>query len=676
MFRNRLFQIQFIILLLFALPEEQIQAQVIYPGKSPGKAAAETSTQNPTLVLSLKNEIMEARWALKDHSLFPLRFEGEEEIVSLDKMPLFGLTLAAGGELGSPSFKTEGMPLISDTIDTRTNRKGKRIEVYLANSRYGISVTWSACLFDGSDYITQIFKINSINPVKLSKVTLLNLPAHAGIKSSSKVDGSPLVNERMFFAIEHPMSKNERKGDIVLSYLPRFESITKAPLVVSTVWGVSPAGQLRRSFLYYLEKERAAPYKQFLHYNSWYDLSWVDRKLDEKLCLDRIQTFADSLIVKRNVGVRAFLFDDGWDDNQSLWQFNKGFPEGFTPLSKLARRYNSDIGVWMSPWGGYDEPKLQRLKFGKSQEPPFETNENGFTLTGENYYRRFKSVISRFVTEYQVNIIKFDGVGAGNGADGASITYQKDIEAFVKLINELRAINPGLYFSLTVGTWPSPYWLKYGDAIWRAGDDTGMEGQGSNRQKWINYRDAQAYKNIVLRAPLYPLNSLMYHGICIADNGVPGKLDMDDQSISDEIWSFFGTGTSLQEMYINPNKLNSKSWDELAKASSWASRHSDVLADVHWVGGDPAKEEVYGFAAWGRNKAVLTLRNPSEKTQSFKVDVDKIFELPSAYKSAYSFYDAKISEAGDSKKPVKTGKLFNVLLAPFEVKVFNAYPQK
>ena len=98
-----------------------------------------------------------------------------------------------------------------------------------------------------------------------------------------------------------------------------------------------------------------------------------------------------------------------------------------------------------------------------------------------------------------------------------------------------------------------------------------------SRQQWITYRNAEVYKNVVLRSPLYPLNSVMYHGITIADQGIPGTLEMNNKDIEDEIWSFFGTGTNLQEMYVNPHKLKSENWDCLAKAIKWARENEDIM---------------------------------------------------------------------------------------------------
>ncbi len=50
-------------------------------------------------------------------------------------------------------------------------------------------------------------------------------------------------------------------------------------------------------------------------------------------------------------------------------------------------------------------------------------------------------------------------------------------------------MRPDVYLSLTTGTWPSPYWLWYGDSVWRDGNDSDFCGEGSMRQQWINYRD-------------------------------------------------------------------------------------------------------------------------------------------------------------------------------------------
>ncbi|MBD1364499.1 enterotoxin [Mucilaginibacter sp. ZT4R22] len=641
-------------------------AQITYSGVQPGKAAVTLAKGG----ITLQNKVLRLSLLVNDGKIGIASFDDKQtqSHLRLSNAPLFEITQGDGAIISSNDFLLTGNPKI---IITDYKKPGKEVQAILRNAKAGITVNWQAILTDGANFVTQIFTFQSAASVKISKITLVKLPSSAGLKQVGTVDGSPLVKGTMFFALEHPMSQASAIKAFTTVYLPRQEALKVGqPLTISAVFGVTPKGQLRRGFLYYTELARAQSYKQVLHYNSWFDLSWVDRKLSETDCLDRITVFTDSLVKKRHVKMDAFLFDDGWDDNQSLWQFNSGFPNGFSKLSAATKASGAALGVWVSPWGGYDEPKLQRLAFGIKQSPPFETNDNGFSLTGPVYNKRFRAVTTRFIKDYNVAMFKFDGVGAGNGANGASITYQKDIEAFLSLINGLREEKPNLYLSLTVGTWPSAYWLKYGDAIWRAGDDTGLAGDGPKRQQWITYKDGQAYQNIVKRAPLFPLNSLMYHGVCIAANGLPGKLEMDDKNIADEIWAFFGTGTGLQELYADPHKLSTNNWDCIKTAANWARANKKALADTHWFGGDPLKSQVYGYAGWAAGKGVLTIRNPTAQTQTFTVKVRDVLDLPSTSTDNYRFFDAR-----DAKHPqVYAGRAIKITLAPYEVKVMDAKP--
>lgn len=660
-----------ILLLVLMNALNSLTAQIPYPDEDPGKATISTAPGNRII---LENNVMMMEFVCdgKKINIRGIEDKKSDDRVSFDGLPLFEFILHDNIVVTSDEFKLAGAPVISefagnpDATTYADRLHGKKYSADLEYPEKGLTVHWEADLRDGSNYVRQIFTFKARDANQISGITLVKLPVSIGVRKEGTVDGSPIIHKNMFFALEHPLSKVEQNGNFIIAYLPRLENN------LSTVWGVTPDKQLRRGFLYYVERERAHPYHQVLHYNSWYDISWDDRKFTESECLDRIKWFGDSLITRRHVPMKGFLFDDGWDDNKTLWKFHSGFPDGFTNLKKAAQSYNSDIGAWLSPFGGYGNSKMLRMEYGKKQTPPFETNDQGFSLSGPVYFNRFKEVTSEFIKKYDICMLKFDGVGRGNGAD---IVYQKDVEAFLKLLKELLAMKSDLYLSLTTGTWPSVYWLKYGDNIWRGGDDTNVMGEGSNRQKWITYRDADTYKNVVLRGPLYPLNSLMLCGICIADYGIPGSFEMDDEGISDEIWSFFATGTNLQELYINPHKLNTASWNCLADAGIWAKENENIMTDVHWIGGDPAKGEVYGFAAWSSGKAVLSLRNPSGIQKSYEVNVGSVFELPANARNNYVFYDARAISASEKKRIIANGKSFKIVLQPFEVKIFNAITQ-
>ena len=173
-----------------------------------------------------------------------------------------------------------------------------------------------------------------------------------------------------------------------------------------------------------------------------------------------------------------------------------------------------------------------------------------FQLAGPKYYERFRSLCVEAVKKYGINQFKFDGIGENTGKTAAA--RMRDFDAMLKLIAELRALKPDIYINQTTGTWPSPFWLLYADSIWRGGEDHSFRlRQGPERERWISYKDNDVYDEIVGHSELYPLNSLMLHGIIYARTA--HGLNYDTNNIfKSEIRAFFGNGTQLQEMYITP----------------------------------------------------------------------------------------------------------------------------
>jgi len=204
----------------------------------------------------------------------------------------------------------------------------------------------------------------------------------------------------------------------------------------------------------------------------------------------------------------------------------------------------------------------------------------------------------------------------------------------------------------------------------------GWRGKGPKRQQWMTYRDWDTYRGVVLRGPLYPLNSLMTQGFVHALHGTAGELGDDPREIRDEIRSFFASGTAVQELYVTPQKMTARHWDDLAEAARWAHANADVLVDTHWVGGDP-DQGVYGWAAWNRRKGILALRNPDSASRAISIDIAKVFELPDGAAREYTLRSPwkEDGRRGDPALALSAGKEFIFELKPFEVLVFDATPK-
>jgi len=647
-----------------------------FPGPAPGDAQGKIDRGE----LVLENNVLSCTWGVSAGQLKPkcVTDKLSATTLQLQETECFKLVLDGRWIIKASDLKIIGKPDIKYLEPRRKSFQlagrfgAKLISVILTSSDESVIVDWRAILRNGSNYVRQqVVFATKVNAIEVKEIVLLELNALQA-EVMGTVDGSPVVAGNIFFAYEHPLSKSQilpGNRQRMRCSLPANTTLKLGEqLVQSSVIGVVPQGQLRRGFLYYIERERAHPYRPFLHYNSWYDIGYGAEKIQQQQCLEVIELFGKELVRQRTVVMDSFALDDGWDDPASLWQFHKDFPNGFSPLQKVVEKYDSALGAWLSPFGGYGKAKQERLKYGREQG--FETNKSGFSLAGPKYYARFRDVCVNMLHDYGLNYFKFDGIGVGGRPTGAGAEFGRDMQALLQLINELRQVKPDVFVNITTGTWPSPYWLWYGDSVWRAGSDWSTHGWGSKRQQQITYRDKETYHNVVLRAPLYPINSLMTQGVMFANHGLPDEAD----GLTNDIRAFFASGTNCQELYITPSMMRPQDWDALAEAAKWSRDNADVLVDTHWVGGDPAKGQVYGWASWTKQKGILSLRNPNDKPGKITIDIGKAFELPKGTAQNYSLKRPWTEDTNRAEIVLSAGKEHTFELKPFEVLVFDAIP--
>lgn len=548
---------------------------------------------------------------------------------------------------------------------------GEAFDAAFDSKDHSVHIVWSMVLLDDTSYLRQLLTITALGQdLPISRVQLIDLSL-PGAQVSGTVKGSPIVAGNLFLGFENPLSQSNVTAGRATAWLDRDLPLRAGQSITySSVIGVARTGQMRRDFLAYIERERAHPYRTFLHYNSWYDLGYFT-PYDQASAVDRINAFGRELTRKRGVKLDSFLFDDGWDNHKSLWKFNDGFPNGFTPVKEAAARFSASPGVWMSPWGGYSKPKEERIAFGRAAG--YEIVANGYALSGPKYYAAFRDVCMDMIRRYGVNQFKFDGTGNVDSVFPGS-RFDSDFAAAIHLIGELRAARPDIFINLTTGTWPSPFWLAYADSIWRGGDDDNVAGVGTYRERWITNRDAMTYQKVVQRGPLYPLNSLMLHGMIYARdhkhlNADPGN------DFRNEIRSYFGTGTQLQEMYITPSLLTQANWDDLAEAAKWSRANAGVLKDTHWIGGDPDLLEVYGWASWTPQKGILVLRNPGNREQTIPLRLQDAFELPPGAPQRYSARSPWKDDANQPAISLDAQTTHAFQLAPFQVLTLDVNPR-
>jgi hypothetical protein len=597
-----------------------------------------------------------------------------------DKRPSFNVTTADGEnivaaklldypvfDLPGSTFKLSGQPTVTrielkpGTARVADGISGMKITANLVSAN-GLVVHWNAELRDGSSYVRQSIQLeNKAKTVPLYGVEMqdVKLP---DARTVGLCPGSPVVGAGLFLGVEMPGSQNDIDADGArIGFGCMLEISPVQSYEFGSVTGVFATGQLRRSFLFYIERERARRSSPFLHYNDWYDLGY---SVTAPKLIDAATRFDNELVKKRGVPVMSYLIDDGWDDPaKALWTENPvTFPQGFAGVKSKMHAMNSHMSVWISPLGGYggaDERTADARKMGLI--PP-----NGkLDFSYPAYKAWFQNRCLQLMREDGVNAFKWDKAG-----DGVSPHFM----ALLDIAENLRKANPNLFINVTVGTWPSPFWLNHIDSTWRNGSaDVGWAGKGDDREKWLTYRDGYCHRLFVEAAPLYPLNSVMHHGIVNGRFFQGKRVGATGPHLKNEARSYFANGTSLQELYITPSMMTAEAWDEVADAAKWAHRNADVLVDSHWVGGDPLKLEPYGYAAWSPQKGTLMVRNPDDGPREIDLDAATVFDLPATAARRYSL-TSPFSDQRIQSLSLNAGRAVSVKLEPFEVLVFDALP--
>ncbi len=678
---------------------------VPYPGEAPGKA----SLIDVSGRVGLHNNILQ--WNSHIDTLPAFSFQQGATGAVKSKQPAFSITTATG-TYPATSFKKGEITSSVLSADSNAVRNAEQfagivLTTSFTNEEAGITINWSAQLRDGANYVTQNFEIIATKDINITHIDLLHFEG-SGFSVKGKAAGSPLVHEenRMFFGIENPVGVATVQADgATIGFDCKLPMSKGKQYSFSTVQGVYPEGQQRRGFLSYLENERAQPYTLFLQYNGWYDHGLNPT---EQNMLATVKDYGDELTKKRGIVLDSFVLDDGWDNYNGIpWHPDeKKFPNGFKNLSAAIKDIGSNFGIWVSPLGGYYGDKERANYARKHGQIP--QDQKTLDLAYEGYYNWFLNLSKNLMTNDGVNYFKWDRAGEG---------VSPHFMGLLNIANELRTVNPKVFLNTTVGTWPSPFWLNHIDSIWRTGTaDVFWIGKGSNREQYINFRDAACYNSFVRHNPLYPLSSVMHHGIVLGlhfqgprcsdkrtyANNKPVDSTKDakgvwsenmkkqetvstgkqlvsdvtrdkydfpvDNDLKNDIRILMGAGANLQELYLTPGMMNDKAWDDVAEAVRWANAYEDVTADVHWVGGNPEQGKVYGYAAWRGDKgATLALRNPDDKPQSIELST-AIFEP--TRKEAILL----LSPYGDQR--VKQLNLpesgsIQLELQPFEVLVFS-----
>ena len=622
---------------------------VIFPQKKQPGVAKITQKSNS---YQLANKVLKASFINTGGKLY---FNGCSELGLQPSTELFKVLLGDGRTVTASEMKLEDVKMVTlaenpSAATASLRYAGKALEARFTYKE--LSIIWRAVLRNGSHYLRTEMDIQAAKDLPMKGIVAMNYlvaknSAYTAPEVVGNTRGAILASNHIFAGLETPMGLNSSKDEGNATHIEglwRRNTTLKAGKTwnISSVVGLVAPKQLRRSFLAYSERERAVAWRPYPVYISWYELN-IDRNnapapsykgnMTVEQCADVVSHWKTHFYDKYQIAPKAFVWDDGWDQ-YGTWTFNPNFPNGFDEPANEAKQMGTGIGAWLGPVGGYGQSGEYRRAYWRSK--------GGMQLSNEDYYNFFIRCCTNMIDRYDFRFFKFDGISAQASAIGPDegTRGEENAEAIISIERAVRQKRPDIFLNTTVGTWASPFWFHFTDAVWRQEGDYGEAGdQGTDRERWITYRDRLVYQNFIQRSPVCPINTLMTHGFILSRWGAVSK-NMDYDGIVREMRCAFACGSGMVELYndyklmdeIKDNQGNAGAlWKDLAECIKWQQEQADVLPDAHWVGGNPwdgKKANVYGWAAWNGKKSVLTLRNPSASARTFTTTLREALDIP------------------------------------------------
>jgi len=436
--------------------------------------------------------------------------------------------------------------------------------------------------------------------------------------------GQPVFYNDLFLGVEYPAAENTIDcKNVKCGYLAALKLSKKTYESFSSVLGAASSEKdLKRAFMNYVESIKVNGTRAFLLYNSWYDLrnprivKEDEHILNEENLLSAIASFKNNLYGKYNTALNAFVLDDGWDKYESLWEIDlKRLPEEFYPLNSALSETGTSLGLWVSPFGGYSNRNI-RVKWAK--ENGYEVSGDFLCFAGTRYRNHFISKMKEYTRQYKIGYFKWDGFPlscpeSDHGHLPGLYSGSDLIFTYIEAMNAVREINPEIFINITIGSWLSPWWLKYADCLWMQGEDYAYAEEVPSlnpRDKAITYRDAVLWKNYREMDLLFPMSSLMTHGIIKGQLNLLGGRDESIESFSNEVIMYFCRGVMMWELYVTPQILSEDEWRAIASAYKWTMKNKKTFSLTDMILGNPLKREPYGYLHLSSEKGIIILRNP------------------------------------------------------------------
>ena len=543
----------------------------------------------------------------------------------------------------------------------------------LQNKKHGLNVAVHYFQTFEKSVLRKQLEITAERPITVERIDVDSLALNDVVQPyqqkaiTAKADGNwkpglgqPLFTSKsaLFMGVEFPASVNYvENGNYYCGYLYGHE--LKAGQTLKTYPSVLGAGDdpafIEDAFQDYINDIRVRPLRLQTQYNSWFDFG---PGVSLEKFMRSVQKVNNELCVKRGVSpLKAYVIDDGWQDSKvnsdwssQVWTVNQKFDSDFKRSFQCMENTKSTLGLWMSPGCNFGARKIVP----QLREAGMGGLKNYMSLANSPYMDMLEERMVG-LTELGVTYFKLDGLfghlntrdfdlngavrgvpvmpqlgTAGIDSDSEELNESKYDEAkiyyltvgterLMKIFNEMAKANPEVYIVISNGAWLSPWWLTSVDAVWMI--NAGDAAKGADRTSELIYRDGVYYEIWETEKTQYPMSAIFNHEPKKKQTGESAK------TFRDYLLMNLSRGTGFIELYLKTEKLSESDWDVLAEGMKWAKTAFPAFRRVRMHGGDPRKNEVYGYSAWNKEQGYVSFHNSGDTAIEYTVTLDRIFGL-------------------------------------------------
>ncbi len=457
-------------------------------------------------------------------------------------------------------------------------------------------------------------------------------------------------------------------------------------------------------------------------YNSWYDnMKNITDEIIQKSFFEIEKGFTQYGVSPLD----SYVIDDGWMNYSSFWDFNDKFPNELYNSSLQVNQLASNFGLWLGPRGGYGtQTQIAQWIANNGLGSINRQSGSDINISDARYLTKLnEDIFCEYQDKFDINYWKLDGMllepstekseyyVTGNPLYTISETYERWTDIFedmrdnragkdlwlnmtsytnpspwhvqwvnsVDIFEDMRDNRAGkdLWLNMTSYTNPSPWHVQWVNSVWMQNTgDTGYTDSfnATDEEAMLTYRD-NAYYNFLNEREWQLPNKYFYnhdpvYGLTANDAYHRPDIKYTDDEMRNHLYMLGTRGTAFWEYYYSYSMFDDNKWQINAEAAKWIEDNFDILQKSQMFGGKPNDGNVYGYSCWNGKEGILSIRNPKNEAQSYKVTYDRLIGVGEDLGTVYG----KVV-VGDQRhqtdEPLTYGKEVTYTLNPKEVLILQ-----